>query len=171
MGSNPTLAATANYDAPMAASTFTIVPRIAVRAFFIAAIASVVGAAVLVLALAYTWSPPVDLVVGVIGALIMIAGLVLLLVAYMAQRRAIAELVLDDDGYTLVTRNGSQSGQWADVTRITRSTDGEVVTIHEGENKRIRLEFHSDRSQVDGILTEMGTRLDNAKGYEVWDGS
>lgn len=152
----------------MAASTYTIVPRTAVRAFLIAAIASVVGAALLVLALANYWPAAA----GVIATVIMVAGLVLLLVAFIVQRRSIAELVLDDDGYTVVTRTGSQSGRWADVTRITRSTEGGIVTIHEGADKRIRLEFHSDdRAQIDEVLTEMGDRLDVAKGYEDWDGS
>ena len=46
------------------------------------------------------------------------------------------------------------------------------VTIHEGDTKRIRLEFRSDdTAQLDEVLAEMGKRLDTAKGYKEWDGS
>ncbi len=152
----------------MAASTYTIVPRTAVRAFLISAIASVVGAGLIVWALANHWHPSV----AVIGTIILAAGLVLALLAWLAQRASIAELVLNEDGYTVVTRDASQSGNWADVTRITRAVDGGQVTIHEGEEKRTRLQFHSDNpAQIDEILAEMGERLDAAKGYTTWDGS
>ena len=152
----------------MAASSYTIVPRTALRAFLIAAIASVVGAGLLVLALANDWSS----VVAVLAVLIMAAGLALLLIAFLAQRASVAELVLNDEGYTVVTRDASQSGNWVDVTRITRTVEGGHVTIYEGDEKRTRLEFHSDdRDQIDEILAEMGARLDAAKGYEEWDGS
>ena len=152
----------------MAASMYTLVPRTAVRAFLIAAIASLVGAALLVLALGNYWHPAL----AVVGVVILAAGLVLLLVAFLAQRASLAELVLDDDGYTVVSRAGSRSGEWADVTRITRAVDGHHVTIHEGEQKRTRLEFNNDnRAQIDEILQEMGVRLDTAKGYKPWDGA
>ncbi len=152
----------------MAASTYTIVPRTAVRAFLIAALASIVGAGLLVLALSNAWHPAV----AVIATVVLAAGLVLALLAYLSQRASIAELVLNEDGYTVVTRDGSESGNWTDVTRITRAVDGGQITIHEGEQKRTRLQFHSDnRAQIDEILAEMGERLDAAKGYEAWDGS
>ena len=152
----------------MAASSYTIIPRTAFRAFLIAAIASIVGAAFLVLALINSWNAAI----AVISTLVMVAGLVLALLAWRAQRASIAELVLDEDGYTVVNQDGSQSGEWADVTRITRAVDGRQVTIHEGEEKRTRLQFNSgDRAQIDQILTEMGERLDAAKGYTPWDGS
>ena len=167
MGSNPTLAASP-YDAGMAASTYTIVPRTAVRAFLIAALASILGAAFLVLALTNSWHPAV----AVISVVVLAAGLLLALAAYLAQRASVAELVLNEDGYTVVTRDGSQSGEWADVTRITRTLEGAHVTIHEGDTKRIRLEFRSDdTAQLDEVLAEMGKRLDMAKGYKEWDGS
>ncbi|MGV8846619.1 hypothetical protein [Tessaracoccus sp.] len=151
----------------MAASMYTLVPRTAVRAFLIAAIASLVGAALLVLALVNYW----HVSVAVIGVAILAAGLVLLLVSFLAQRASMAELVLDDDGYTVVSRAGSESGQWADVTRITRAVDGRRITIHEGEQKRTQVQFNNDnRAQVDEILEEMSARLDTAKGYREWDG-
>ncbi|WP_147454015.1 hypothetical protein [Tessaracoccus antarcticus] len=152
----------------MAASTYTIVPRTAFRAFLIAAIASILGAGLLVLSLSNSWHPAV----AILATVILAAGLVLALAAYLAQRASIAELVLDEQGYTVVTRDGSQSGEWAAVTRITRAIDTAHVTIHEGEGKRIRLEFRSDdTAQIDEVLEEMGTRLDAAKGYTPWDGS
>ncbi|MDO5736763.1 MAG: hypothetical protein Q4P15_09845 [Propionibacteriaceae bacterium] len=152
----------------MAASTYTLVPRTAVRAFLIAAIGSLIGAGLIVLALANSWHPAA----AVIGTVVLAASLLLALMAYLAQRASIAELVLDEDGYTVVTRDGSQSGDWGDVTRITRAVDGRVVTVHEGDEKRTRLQFNSnDRTQIDEILEEMGTRLDAAKGYKPWDGS
>ena len=58
------------------------------------------------------------------------------------------------------------------MTRISRTADGSLVTIHEGEDKRTRLQFRSDdNAQLDDVLAEMGNRLDAAKGYRDWDGS
>ena len=152
----------------MAATTFSIAPRVPIRAFLIAAVASIIGAALLVLALVNAW----HIAVVVLAVVILVAGLILLVVALMAQKASAAELVLDDEGYKLVNRAGEQWGDWAEVTRITRATDGGEVTIHEGDVKRTRLQFHSvDRARIDEILDEMGVRLDAAKGYKTWDGS
>ncbi len=168
VGSNPTLAAVGLYHAGMAATTFSIAPRIPVRAFLIAALASILGAALLVLSLINTW----HIAVVVLGAVLLVAGLALVVVALVAQKGSAAELTLDDDGYTLTTRAGEQWGRWAEVTRITRAADGGQVNIHEGDDKRTRLQFHNvDRARIDEILDEMGIRLDAAKGYEIWDGS
>lgn len=152
----------------MAATTFTIAPRVPFRAFLIAAVASIVGAVLMVLALINAW----HIAVVVIAAIILVAGLLLLVVALVAQKTSAAELTLDDEGYTLTSRAGEQWGTWSEVTRITRATDTGQVNIHEGDEKRTRLEFHSvDRARIDEILDEMGARLDAAKGYRTWDGS
>ncbi len=152
----------------MAATTFTIAPRVPIRAFLIAAVASIVGAALMVFALLNAW----HVAVVVLAAFILVAGLVLLAVALVAQKASAAELVLDDEGYKVVNRAGEQLGNWAGVTRITRATDGGQVTIHEGDEKRTQLQFHSvDGARINEILDEMGVRLDAAKGYRTWDGS
>ena len=168
VGSNPTLAATGLYHSGMAVTTFSIAPRVPVRAFLISAVASIAGAGLLVLALINSW----HYTVVVLAALILLAGLLLLVLALVAQDASAAELVLDDEGYTVSSRAGEQSGTWADVTRITRIADSGHVTIHEGEEKRAQLQFHNlERARIDEILTEMGVRLDAAKGYRMWDGS
>ncbi len=152
----------------MAATAFSIAPRVPVRAFLISAVASIVGAGLLVLALINAWHYALI----VLAALILLAGLLLLVVALVAQDASAAELVLDEEGYTVSSRAGEQWGAWADVTRITRATNSGQVTIHEGEDKRARLEFHNlEPARIDEILTEMGVRLDAAKGYRMWDGS
>ncbi len=152
----------------MAATTFFIAPRVPVRALLIAAVASFVGAGLLVLALINVW----HIVVVVLAVVILVAGVLLLVVALLAQRFSAAELVLDEEGYMVNSRAGQQRGNWAEVTRITRATSGGQVVIHEGDEKRTRLEFHSiDRARIDEILDEMGVRLDTAKGYRNWDGS
>jgi len=152
----------------MAATTFFIAPRTPVRAFLIAAVASIFGAGLMVLALINAW----HVAVVVLAAIILVAGLVLLAVALLAQKASAAELVLDDEGYTVNNRAGEQWGNWAEVTRITRATNGGLVTIHEGDEKRTQLQFHSvDRARIDEILDEMSARLDVAKGYRTWDGS
>lgn len=152
----------------MAATTFSIAPRVPVRAFLIAAVASIVGAALVVLSQLNAW----HVVVLIVGAAILAAGLLLVVVALVAQRASAAELVLDDEGYALHSRAGKQAGSWADVTRITRNPDGARVSIHEGDEKRTLLQFNSvEQPRIEAILTEMGARLDAAKGYRIWDGS
>ncbi len=152
----------------MPATTFSIAPRVPVRAFLISAVASILGAALMVLALINAW----HIALVALAAVLLVVGLVLLVVALVAQKASAAELVLDDEGYRVNSRAGEQWGEWAGVTRITRSTNSGQVTIHEGDEKRTRLEFHSvDRARIDEILDEMGVRLDAAKGYRTWDGS
>ncbi len=152
----------------MAATTFSIAPRVPVRAFLISAVASLLGAGLLVLALINGW----HWALVALAAVLLVAGLLLLLAALVAQKASAAELVLDEEGYTVRSRAGEQWGAWAEVTRITRAKAGGQVVIHEGDEKRTRLEFNNlERARIDEILDEMGARLDSAKGYRVWDGS
>lgn len=156
------------YHAGMAATTFSIAPRVPIRAFLIAAVASIVGAVLMVFALINAW----HVAVLVVAIVIVLAGLGLLVVALLAQKASAAELTLDEDGYTLTSRAGEQSGTWAEVTRITRAKSGGQVSIHEGDEKRTVLQFHSiERARIAEILDEMSVRLDAANGYRTWDGS
>ena len=149
----------------MPETSHLITPKPPVRAFFLAAVASLIGCVVLVLAVALKWGT----LVWALGVLVLVAGEALLLVALFSTRARAARLFLDDEGYRLVSRSGQQEGSWDDVTRVTQSADGAVVTIHEGADVRRVLVFSKpDDPALDKVLADISRRLDTAKGYETF---
>lgn len=170
VGSNPTLAATPGVPrvaarlgslAAMAESIHVIKPQPPVRAFVTAAVADLVGAVVLVAALSQGWH--VALVV--LGALLLVAGVGLLVMALVSMNRFAARFTLTDDGYRLVGPGVEHSGEWADVSKVTQSQEGSHVTIYHGAVRRTHLLFPGgDRAQIDAVLADIRARLQAAKG-------
>ena len=74
----------------MAETTYTIQSRPPVRAFVIAAVGALLGALLLVLAIAQGW----HLVVAILGGVLLAAGVALLIVAFMSMQRLAVHLTL-----------------------------------------------------------------------------
>ena len=145
----------------MAESIHVIKPQPPVRAFVTAAVADLVGAVVLVAALSQGWH--VALVV--LGALLLVAGVGLLVMALVSMNRVAARFTLTDDGYRLVGPGVEHSGEWADVSKVTQSQEGSHVTIYHGAVRRTHLLFPGgDRAQIDAVLADIRARLQTAKG-------
>lgn len=146
----------------MDASHYVIRPRPPFRAFFIAAVATILGAGFMVLTLVNAWVWPVL----ALSILVLLAGLVLFLAGLAATGRGRVAITFTDEGYTLAGSSGSDGGRWETVTRVTQTDDGHQVTIHNGANERHRLVFTPGSSgQVEELLADMTKRLDAAKGY------
>lgn len=183
MGSNPTLAAvrvrirsgtlrlacraTTGHGGvgiliSMEDTQYIISPRIPVRGFFVAAVVCVIGAALLVTSLALDW----HIALGVVGGALIVLGVLLMVVGFLAMRAGRSSLLFTEDGYELVGPGGEQSGTWQDVTRVTQTRDGRRITIQNAEGGRAQLVFAPGaEAQFDQMLADMVKRLDHAKGY------
>lgn len=96
------------------------------RALLIAALGSVVGAVLIVLAAANGWS----VVVTGVGVLILVLGLALLGLALWTVFRMRVRAELTPGGYTFRTPAGVRHGTWADTVRVTASESGQRITLH-----------------------------------------
>ncbi|MBK7820118.1 MAG: hypothetical protein IPJ61_03335 [Tessaracoccus sp.] len=140
----------------MAQSTYLIQPQPPVRAFVIAAISALLGALLLVGALAWEW----HVVVAVLGGVFLAAGVVLTVAGFISMSRLTVQLVFDEDGYAVRGLDVEQSGKWLDVTKLTVSEDGGHVTIYHGVVRRTHLLFPArDRALVDDVLADATARL------------
>lgn len=145
----------------MADSSYVIKPRPPVRAFVIAAIASLVGAILLVIGL----SQGLHVAVPVIGGVILVGAVALLTGAVLSMRRLAVTLTLGDDGYVLRGPGLEHSGQWSDVSKVTQSAEGSHVTIYHGVVRRTHLLFPGgDRQQIYDVLMDIRARLAALKG-------
>lgn len=143
-------------------SHYVIRPRPPFRAFFIAAIAAILGAGFVVLTLVNAWHS----MVLAVSILVLVAGIVLFLAGLAAMGRGRVAITFTDDDYTLVGAAGRQGGRWESVTRVTQSDDGRQVTIHNGPDEVHRMLFApGNAGLVDELLEDMTKRLDAAKGY------
>lgn len=146
----------------MADSSYVIKHRPPVRALLIAAVTSVVGAALLVLAMTYQW----HVALSVTGGVLVAVGLLLFVLGLLAMNRGQATLTFTRDGYQLTTPQGTDGGNWADVTRVTQSGDGHRVTIFDGDEARHTLAFSpGSTAEIEKVLADLSARLDKAKGY------
>ncbi len=102
----------------------------------------------------------------VLGALLLAAGVVLLVMALVSMNRFAARLTLTDKGYRLVGPRGvDHAGEWADVSKVTQSQEGSHVTIYHGAVRRTHLLFPGgDRAQIGEVLADIRARLVAAKG-------
>ena len=146
----------------MADTSYVIKPQPPVRAFAIAAVLSLLGAALIVAALTLAW----HWIAIVGGAVVLAAGLVLMAAGLLSMRAREVTLSLSDDGYELASIAGVESGHWRDVTRVTQTLDRRQITIFEGDDVRRHLLFAPGATRPDErLLSDLTARLDAAKGY------
>jgi hypothetical protein len=136
--------------------THVLRPVPPLRAYALAAILSALGAVILVAGLMGGGIWIVSL-----GALILAGGLVLLGAALASVRRYRVSVDLDEHGYAIHGSVGDQSGSWDDVTRVTRSADGNQLTFHQGDERRTVLVGRG----VTTIEGDVARYLDINRGY------
>ena len=145
----------------MAKTTYLIQPRPPVRAFAIAAVATLLGALLLVAALNSGW----HVIVAILAGLVVLAGVGLLVVAFLSMGRMAVEVTFDDDGYRVDGREVEGEGQWIDVTKVTQTQSGNRITIHHGPSRATYLMFPgNDPAQVEQIIEDLRARLLQVKG-------
>ena len=146
----------------MSVTTYTIQSRPPVRAFALAAVSALIGAIVIVVASALKW----HWVVTVLGVLVLLAGVALLAVAFLAMKRMAVTLTLDDDGFSLIGGGTDHRGEWLDVNQVTQSGDRLHVTIYQGPQDRTHLLF-SRPDQIDAVLADMTERLKQSRRHDA----
>lgn len=141
---------------------YIITPRPPVRGLLIAALLVVLGAGLLVAAVALDWHPAA----GVAGGVVFLLGIVLMVIGFVSMRTRRSELLFTDSGYQLKGPDGVQKGSWKGVSRVTRSTTSRRLSIVNSKGRRTQLVFAPGaQAQYEQMLADMVERLDSAKGY------
>lgn len=134
--------------------------RPTLRALGLAAVGMLVGVVVLLMAELLDsngWLPAAGLLI--IGASLGLFGASLWLA-----RTTRVHVVLDEDGYVLQGRDGSESGQWGDVVRVTRGPDR--ISIHHKDGTCARLLVARGAvADLDALGEDISRRLDANRGY------
>ncbi|MFV0428306.1 MAG: hypothetical protein ACK5KO_02590 [Arachnia sp.] len=140
-------------------SEYVIRSRPPARAFFIAAVMSLVGAVGLWWSRVAAWPIWVSVAAGIVLGL----GVLLLLLTIIAAQRNTVRLRLTDRGYEFQGPHARHRGQWRRITRVTQAHGGAQVSLYEGE-RRSQLVFGPGALQlVPEILDDMTERLNQAK--------
>ena len=140
----------------MAQSVYPLTPQPPIRALVVAAVASLIGALLLVLALNNGW----HMIVVVLAALVLLVGVGLAVAAFATPARRRVTVTIDDDTFRVEGAGSLHEGQWAEVTRVTQSEDGNHVVIHEGPEKRTHLVFNRQRPElISDLLSDVRSRL------------
>ena len=145
----------------MGEQTYLLKPPPPVRAYGIAAVASLVGAMFLVFSLTNSWHPIVTVLAGVV----LLLGIGLLVVAMLATQRNTVRVILDDDGYRVEGSMQSRDGEWRDVSKVTQSIAGGHITIYHGDARRTHLLFPGggDAEVIRIVLDDVTARIVAAK--------
>ena len=147
---------------PAPVQRFTLTPPPPVRPMAIAAGTVVVAVVLLVL-----WrSAELPLVVGVLGALLLLLGVALAVAALVLTARLRAEVLLEADGVTVVRRGRRRSLTWDAVDSVTMEHPRLTLVASEPSQSLVVVNPRpaTDRrfASLAGTLTD---RLDRERGY------
>lgn len=137
-------------------TTHVLRPAPPLRSYLVAAILSVLGAA-MVLGSGFGENPWLL----VFGALVLADGLALVLMTTISARRSRVAVDLDGSGYVVHSREGDVHGTWDQVTRVTRSADGTQLVFHQGDERRLVLIGR----EVTSLESDVARYLDKNRGY------
>lgn len=145
----------------MGEQIYLLKPRPPVRAYGIAAVASLLGALFLVLSLTNQWHAAIT----VFGGIVLLLGLALLVVAMLSMQRHTVRVAISDDGYSIEGTLQAHNGKWYDVSKITQSVDGGHVTIYHDNVRRTHLIFPGpgDPELISVVLDDIRARVVAAK--------
>ncbi len=142
-------------------ATYVVRPRTPVRAFVLAAVLSMAGAALITVAAAQGWA---QLWMWV-SALVLLAGVLLLVTALASMRRLRTYVELDDRGWEVRTPGGTRRGAWSDVTKVTISVTGDRLTLHHRDATRTHVVAPGPTDEMQEMASDIAGRLDANRGY------
>ncbi len=139
------------------------------RAFVVAGVASVLGAAVSVLSSALAW-PSVLLVLGVV---LLVAGVALAVAGWLISRRQRASVIVSDQGYRVHTAAGDEQGAWATVSKVSMTEDGSRISLTEASGDaeltthilRPASRLKGEAELWESLAADIARRLDKNRGY------
>ncbi|NLT30204.1 MAG: hypothetical protein GXX86_07060 [Propionibacterium sp.] len=133
-------------------------PPVPVRALVIAAIATVLGALIIVLTAALPWPG----VVFALGAMAVLFGLIVLGYALLAPARKQLVISTDENGYQIEgNQQQTARGSWSDVIRATQSDTGARITLElrDGHEEHIMAPGTAHRTVMDRVAADIEARL------------
>lgn len=139
-------------------SVHTFVPRVSGRALAIAAVSALLGAVAVVLALSLDadwWAVP--------GGVLLVLGVALALIALLMPGRNRSRVELDERGWLVSNRTGSHRGDWQQVERVLRSTDGDRLTMLVGGGSPVHLV--APEASLDALAADIAQHLNRDRGY------
>jgi len=142
-------------------ATYIVRPRTPVRAFVLAAVLSMAGAALITLSAARAWAQ----VWMWVSAVVLLAGVLLLVTALASMRRLRTYVELDDQGWEVRTPGGTRRGQWSDVTKVTIAVSGDRLTMHHRDGTRTHIVAPAPTEEMQSMASDIATRLDANRGY------
>ena len=142
---------------------YVLRPRPAIRAFALAAVASVVGAVLVVVG---QLNGP-SVVMTVIGVVLLVAALALVAIAWIASRTNAVTVQVDDDGYRVLGPKADRQGRWREVTKVATSEDGSHLVISHGEVERVHIwsPLGGSDPEMQGLQADIVEKLDASRGY------
>ncbi|WP_072041968.1 hypothetical protein [Nigerium massiliense] len=141
-------------------TTYRIKARPAVRAYALAAVLAIVGALLIVLANLNAWSVAVT----VIGVVLLVLGVALVGLGYVAGKRMQVSLALDERGYSIRDRSGQREGTWAGITRVTQGP-GRLTFHGTDDNGFVLYDPSGDAELLNRLAADVAEHLDHDRGY------
>lgn len=137
-------------------------PAPPVRAFLVAAVATVAGAVLIVATLTFGW----PVVVAWLGGLLVALGLVLLALGVVALMRLRVRAELTPSGYSFRTPGGVRHGTWADTTEVRASDGGHHLTLvhRDGAVDHVLTPQGHDDPALGDLIQDLTRRLEGSRG-------
>ncbi len=142
-------------------TTYVVRPRAPLRAFVLAALLSMAGAAGITLAAATAASQ----VWMWLSAVVLLFGVLLLLTALTSMRRLRTYVELTDDGWEVRAPGSTSRGPWQDVSKVTIATDGVRLTLHHSDGRRTHIVAPGPTDEMQVMASDVAARLDASRGY------
>ncbi|AZZ41097.1 hypothetical protein C0Z11_00990 [Acidipropionibacterium jensenii] len=148
---------------PDGTTRHVLTPRPPFRGYVIAAVLSLAGAALIVIAAAQGWANGWIALFAVLLAL----GIALGLTATWSMIRMRLYVDLDTTGYRIHGAGQDRSGRWADVTRAALTESRSRLTLYHGQVGRTHIVRPGvgDPREMDELAADVARRLDADRGY------
>lgn len=139
----------------------TLRPAPPVRAFLIAALATLLGAVLAVAAHSQQW----HVAVLVIAVIVLLAGLALLGAGIVALTRMTVRGELTDQGYEFRTPRGIRSGKWADTVQVLAGDHGSRLTFVNRDESTVTIvpPLGDEDPAYDALVRDITARLDASR--------
>ena len=148
---------------PRRVKTYTLKPRLPLRAFVLAAALSVVGALTAVIAAANGWHVAV-----LVTGLVLVGLAVLLVLGSLLSLRLMRTFVdFDEDGFHIHGPGVDKRAEWSDVTKVSVADGGARLIFSHGEVERTHVWCPGGAvdPQFQELTREVVKYLDKNRGY------
>lgn len=142
---------------PRETSYYALRPRTPVRAWVVAGLAFVVGAAFLLIG----WPEPRNVVLIVLGAVAALGGLALGITAGAFVSSRTLHVVLSPEGYEVSGPGYHKDGSWIDVDAVSATPDGSRLVIARGRVDRAFIQAPGGETdeRMQAITEDIAARL------------